>query len=318
VPTRFDPFLDDADLRRAYRALVDGRWDDFDKMLGQEHGGWLLRSILTSDDAAVETIVFRRFADARPSALALSLLGGALARDAMGVEAAAGGSGIAGRSAAAGDGPGPALADAERILRQAANAEPALADPWVHLLASGRGLGIDLGDLRTRYEQAHSREPFRADACRAYLLALRDKSAPAMFDFAHWVEREAPPDSPAREVLPRAHLELGLSLAHGASLSAYLARPETAAELVPALASFLEAAPQPARPADLPTLSAYGLAMTVSNHPTARLTRECFRRIDNRPTSYPWSLYPGETITAVFAEVQRTQLHSADRVSPIR
>jgi hypothetical protein len=313
APTHFDPFLDDVELRQGYRALVDGRWADFERALGTESGGWLLRSTLTSDDAAIETIVLQRFAEARPSGLALALLGGAKVRDAL-VPV----TGYDGR-------PRPRseveaeLAEAESVLERAVELEPSLADPWIHLLWSGWGLDVGVGKLRSRFEQAQGREPFRADACRAYLTGLQAVGSPgAVLDFAHWVQSEAPPGSPARESLPRAHLELGRSLAHGASLTAYLSRPERIGDLVPALGAFLAATPEIAEPVHLPTLNAYGLAMTVVDDHSARLTRECFRRIDNRPTSYPWSLYPGETIPAVFGEAQRTQLRSADHHAPVR
>jgi hypothetical protein len=309
---RFDPFLGDADLRRAYRSLLDGRWAELELALRGEAGGWLLRSILTSDDAAIETVVFRRLAEAASSGAALALLGGAQVRDAWSLVAGAGGP-VAGR-----DQLRVQLTEAEAVLEQAAMKELDLADPWVHLLSSGRGLRMGVIQLRDRFEQAQRLEPFRPDACREYLLGLRRGGGndPGLFDFARWVEEEAPPGSPAREVLPRAHLEFATGLAPRESLTTHLARPETRDELAAALSSFLEATPVPARPVDLATLNAYGLAMTISDAQTARLTRECFRRIGNRPTSYPWSLYPGEGIAAVFTEVQRVQLRSADRYAP--
>lgn len=311
VPSHFDPFLGDDRLRHAYQLLLSAAWDELTQEL--EGDSWLLQSILTSDDAAVETIVFERLAQARPSGRTLALLGGALVRDA---EIYLGG----GRLPLAQ--PSPArraaealLEEAEETLAQAVRLRPALADPWVHLLASGRLLGLDLPELRARFENAHSRTPFRPDACRQYLLGLSARhggSDDAMFSLARWICAEAPADSPARLVLPMAHLERGLGPGQ-TSLTEHLTLPDTIEELTPALAAFLAATPPEAAPAELLVLNAYGLAMTVESGRSAGLVQECFRRIDNRPTSYPWSLYHNEQITEVFAEVQRTQLRSVGR-----
>ena len=316
MPSRFDPFFDDADLRNVYQLLLAGEWEDFDLALDTDRQSWLAQSVLTSDDAAIETIVFERLHQAIPSARSLSLLGGAQVRDAWNLLDAidadiddAGFAEIDGQFQAQ-------LAEAEATLQQAVRLRPALSDPWVHLLSSGRGLGIDLQELRTRFENGHSRVPFRPDACRQYLLGLSARGGGAdgaMFDFARWLQAEAPTFSPARVALPMAHLEHGLGDATELTLTEHLSLDDTAAELTPALAAFLLATPTDAGPAQLPTLNAFALAMTVSNPETARLTQECFRRIDNRPTSYPWSLYEEEEITDVFAEVQRTQLRSAER-----
>lgn len=316
VPTRFDPFVDDPDLRYAYSSLVGGAWEELEYALDSYPDAWLMSSILTSDDAAVETITFERYHAARRSARSLAMLGGAQVRDAwdlvtdldQGIDRA----GLAlvdGRFRAQ-------LATAERTLHEAVRLGPASADPWVHLLSSGRGLGLDLNELRTRFENAHSRVPFRPDACRQYVLGLSSRGGgadTAMFDFVRWLELEAPAGSPARMALPMAHLEYGLGDRSGSSLTEHLSRPETVAELAPALASFLHATPTEASPAELLVLNAYALAITISGTETARLARECLRRIDNRPTSYPWSLYRDEEITAVFAEVQRSQLRAIER-----
>lgn len=316
MPDHFDPFLDDQYLRGVYQTLLAGRWKEFDEALDLDPESWLIEEILTSEDAAIETVVFRRYHDAVGSARSLSLLGGAQIRDAWNVLDAIGPdteddefNAIDGRFQ-------DELLGAEATLQQAVRMRPALADPWVHLLESGRGLGIDLQELRTRFENAHSRVPFRPDACRQYLLGLSGRAGgadAAMFDLARWLQAEAPDGSGARLALPMAHLEHGLGESSQLSLTEHLSLEETVAELAPALASFLLATPAEAGPVELPVLNAYALAMTVSGAETARLMLECFRRIDNRPTSYPWSLYENEAIADVFAEIQRTQLRSAER-----
>jgi hypothetical protein len=321
VPTRFDPFLGDTGLRHAYQLLLSAAWDEFTLLLEAEADSWVLQSILTSDDAAIETVVFRRLGEARPSARAFALLGGAQARDAelllnehrldpsLPNRIVDNPSSIRMAEAEA------LLTQAEETLQQAIRLRPALADPWVHLLATGRMLGRDLPELRTRFENAHSRVPFRPDACRHYTLGLSSRgggSDAAMFEFARWVDHEAPAGSAARIVLPLAHLEHGLGPAP-LTLSEHLALASTMEELSPALGAYLAATSPLAGPPELSLLNTFGLAMTITDASTARLVQECFRRIDNRPTSYPWSLYQDEEIPAVFAEVQRTQLRRVSR-----
>jgi hypothetical protein len=307
-PTRFDPFFGDGQLRRAYELLHRGEWDELERALAEAPDGWLLPSILSSDDAAVESIAFGRYAEDKRSARSVSLLAGAEIRDAFETRST-------GDQAAFTD----RLQRAEELLENAVRLDPKLADPWVHYLQSGRGLEVGLGSLRHRFERAHALAPFRPDACGQYLLGLSSRaggSDGAMFDFARWVQSEAPPGSPATVVLPTAHLEYCFGQETPVSLTEHLTHPATVAELTPALADYMWATPSQAGPAQLPTLNAFALAMTVNNRETALLVRECLRRIDNRPTSYPWSLYQDEEIAAVFNEVRRSQLRSADRFTP--
>jgi hypothetical protein len=321
VPTRFDPFLGDPGLRHGYHLLLSAAWDELVQLLEADADSWILQSILTSDDAAIETVIFRRLCEARPSARAYALLGGAQVRDAElmlntyrldpSFPNRIVDNPPSNRTAEA----EALLVQAEETLQQAIRLRPALADPWVHLLASGRLLGLDLPELRTRFENAHSRVPFRPDACRQYGLGLSARgggSDTALFDFARWVAREAPASSAARLVVPLAHLEHGLGPAP-LSLTEHLALTATVGELGPSLGAYLEATPAGAGPAELAALNAFGLAMTIVDPMTAQLVQECFRRIDNRPTSYPWCLYENEEIPSVFAEVQRTQLRSVSR-----
>ena len=135
------------------------------------------------------------------------------------------------------------LSAAEELLYEVISERPAMAEPWVALLISGRGLQVDLDELRERFENVHSRDPFRPDGCRQYLQGLTKKwggSNVASFDLARWLEQEAPPTSAAREALPMAHIERGL-LQYGVSqLSAYLSQPEVVAELSNGLLRFLQ------------------------------------------------------------------------------
>jgi hypothetical protein len=316
-PAHFDPFYDDPQLREVYHLLMGGRWADVDAALDSfQAEAWFIEGILVDEATAVETVVFERFQQARPSPRTLSLLGGAQVRDAwLLLDRIGVGAGTEQLDAIDARFQSD-LVVAERTLHEAARLGPALADPWVHLLDSGRGLDATLGELRTRFDNAHSRWPFRPDACRQYLLGLSTRGGgadPAMFDFARWLELEAPLESPAHIALPMAHLEHGLGDDCNLSLTEYLTTDETVEELAPALDRFLRATPRLAAPTELPVLNAFGLAMTVTGAGTARLVHECFQRIDNRPTPYPWSLYVDERLVDVFTEIQRTQLRSAAR-----
>lgn len=316
-PTRFDPFLHDVGLRQTYHLLFKGAWDELDASLTVEPAGWLASSILVSDDAAIETTVFQRFVDGKGSARSLALLGGAQVRDCMAALGSA--VGVAGLPVEQRTLASQQFLAAERTLHEAIRLDPTLSDPWLHLLTSGRGLNVDLQELRDRFENAHRRAPFRPDACRAYLFGLSSRGGGvdgAMFDFARWLANELSPGHPAVAGLAIAHLEHGLGAESSLTQTAHLAQPETVAELAPVLADFIWDTPTVADPDELMALNAFALALTITDRETAELVRECFHRIDNRPTSYPWSLYENEHVPAVFSEVQRAQLRAADRLAP--
>ena len=207
------------------------------------------------------------------------------------------------------------LEAAEALLFDVIDRHPSLPEPWVALLVSGRGLRLDLDELRVRFDNAHRLEPFRPDACRYYLQSLTEKwsgSDLAAFDLARWIERTAPPASPAREALPVAHIEYGLLQGGERAMIEHLMRPEVTSELLVSLLGFLKATSRPAFTEVLGVLNAYALAVSADSPETARLLADTFHRIDHRPTDYPWSLY-GSDITHAFSEVQAEQLTFAER-----
>ncbi len=207
------------------------------------------------------------------------------------------------------------LSAAEELLYEVISERPAMPDPWVALLISGRALQVDLDELRERFENVHSRDPFRPDGCRQYLQGLTKKwggSNVASFDLARWLEDEAPPASAAREALPMAHIERGL-LQHGPDqLAAYLNQSEVVAELSNGLLRYLQAIPSPAPTQALGVLNAYVLALPGDSRMTVGLIADALGRIDNRPTEWPWSLF-SDDVAAVFAEIQADQLRMASR-----
>ncbi len=312
---RLDPFLGDADLRAAYRALVDGDWRRLERFLDESPKAWILGPIVTSQIVGLETVTFERWVEFKQSPRSRAFYAAIQVRDAFAARA----------KAVAGENSGRIEADeqkfvaklnaVEEILYEVVTDKPAMADPWVTLLISGRGLGVDLEDLRERYENAHSRAPFRPDACQQYLQGLTKKwngSTIATFDFARWLEKEAPPASPARDALPIAHIEKGL-LDHGhTNLATYLMEPDVVAELATGLLAYLQAIPTPAPTETLGVLNAYALAISANSEATARLVKETFARIDNRPTEFPWSIYDDD-INDVFSEIQADQLRFASR-----
>ncbi len=274
----------------------------------------MFRSIATGEAVGLEPITFQRWADFKGTPRSRVFLASALIRDAF-----------ADRGPNTTDPSQPVgpqeqdfinrLQSAEEMLYEVVQERPAMADPWVVLLVSGRGLGVELEEIRKRFENAHSREPFRADACREYLQSLTKKwggSNVATFDLAGWLEVEAPPASPAREVLPMAHIEKGLLEQGRADLATYLTQPSVASELALGLSTFIEAIPAETPTQTLGVLNAYALAISVNDRATARLVTQTFARIDNRPTEFPWSVY-GDDVNDVFSEIQAEQLRFASR-----
>lgn len=325
---RFDPFLADVELRNAYRYLVDGDWRRLENFLDSSPKYWLYTSAITGSIVGIETITFVRWVETANSPRARCCHAGALIRDAYEARAAVetlvatpafharyGDIEAARRAEEAAADHQESLKLAERLLYDVIRDRPSLSDPWVFLLISGRGLGVRLEELRQRFDNAHSRNPFRPDACREYVEGLTEKwggSQEATFDFARWVEQEAPPDSPARVSLPVAHLEQGLLGGNGSNLATYLNEESVVGELAGALESFLWATASPAPTEALPVLNAYALAVSADSPGTAHLMFEVFERIGDRPTAYPWSLYK-ENIPEVFSEIRDDQLRFSAR-----
>ena len=141
----------------------------------------------------------------------------------------------------------------------------------------------------------------------------------AMFDFARWVDSNAPVDSAARSVLAFAHIER--MFAEGfddpelqAEPGFYLTQPEVSAEMNRAARSYLDATSATAEVAHLRPLNYYSVAVKPCDNESALLTRELFSRIGDRPTEMPWSYYADE-IGYRFAVVRQFRLSEADRMA---
>lgn len=309
-------------MRRAYRSLVEGDWRALEQYLETDPGSWMFSSIVVDDTVGLETTTFQRWVDYGNSPRARTLLVAADIRDAYArrrrfEQAMATSPEPPSRSDV--DGTiavfEKALQDAENELFAIVGSNVTYPDPWVFLLQTGRGLAVELEELRQRFDNAHSRVPFRPDACREYLECLTDKwggSLEASMDFAHWVEAQAPLDAPARAALPIAHIESGLAQGGGTALAQYLNHDEVVMELIPALSSFLRATSSPARTEELPVLNAYALALSADSPDTAAMLTDVFDRIGDRPTEYPWNLYQ-ERVPEVYREIRNDQVRFANR-----
>lgn len=315
----FDPFLGDDEMRSAYRCLVEGSWSELELYVDTSPHAWMFNQAVTSEVAGIETITFERWVERSGHPMSHVLHAGAIIRDALEARSEAGipHARFKGAETDPSDAVLPqthrALQTAEAILYDVISSNPSLADPWVYLLQSGRATGEKLTTLRERFDNAHSRSPFRTDAVHHYLQALTKKwggSQHSMFEFAHWVDKEAPFDAPSRGALPSAHLEQGL-LADGPNgFDNYLSQSGVAAEISTSLLQFLRDSATPATLEQLWALNSFALATVPQDAASARLLMEAFTRIEDRPTLYPWTLYQ-EPIADVFGVVRADKLRSS-------
>lgn len=190
------------------------------------------------------------------------------------------------------------LRDAEPHLYAAAELDPAWSGPWVGLLASGRGLQVDLELIRRRFDAATAREPEDRIAHGQMLLALCEKwfgSHELMHEFAGQALR-----GPHREALApltaRAHLEHALSCAPGAERRAYLARKGVRAELLEA-AELSLFRPGYAVPRS-PYADANLFAMAFSMAGMRAEARRAFKLSDGVVTRTPWEQINVDVVAA--------------------
>lgn len=307
---------------------VEGDWPRLERFLDGSSNAWLYRSIVTDEVVDLEIEVVERWVEATGSPHAKLFLAQTIIRNAftarrihreragLGIEfdEANGADPIDGFERTEDEALVAQLSLAEELLYDIIGDRPAMTEPWIVLLSSGRGLQVDLEELRQRFESAHSRSPFAPDACINYLQGLTKRwggSNVASFDLAQWLERAAPATSPARLALPMAHIERGL-LDGMDGLSTYLGRPDVHSEMANGLMALLDALPTPVPVQALGVLNAYVLGLPVNGSASARLVTEALELIDNRPTEWPWSLL-SDDITAAFSDTQATQLRAANR-----
>lgn len=316
-PAEYNPFLTD-EMTVAYWSLMNGSWAEASALLYRPDG-WLVGGLLAGHSSKIPVRTFEDWAAAEPSGATYAMVGRAKTRDAWAIRGNAFAADVDPNAWAAFH---AGLEDAEQTLWAGVDLDPSSADPWVAMLPTARGLGLGLEESRARFNEAHRLEPFRLDACLQMLVASTWKwfgNHDAMFQFARWVNTNAPPNSPARSVLARAHIER--MFAEGfddpelaAEPSYYMTLPAVVSEMNEAARSYLDATRGPVLASHLEALNHYSMAVKPADNESAHLTREIFERIGDRPTEMPW-FYFGDEIGYRFAVVRKFRLSEADRMA---
>lgn len=307
----YDRCRGDEAIRATYQAAAAGQWQHLESFLAGRNDSWLVSSILTGDASDVRIETIQEWATQAPSARALSMLGWMQIRAAWAIR----GNGLADTVSSQSftsfkDG----LQHAEGTLQQAVGLDPDLADPWVPLMTTSRGLQMGQKELQRRFDECQRNELFRPDACVQMLQGLCAKwggSHEKMFEFARLIESSAAPDSPARESLPRAHYEYA-AYTDGLQSADHYKTPEIAAEIEAAAERYLAATPPNPLAAHLGPLNAYVLALHPHDKRSAKLVSECIARINGRPTSSPWDMWNDE-VGKKYANTSRRRLKEAAR-----
>lgn len=310
-PAAFDPFWYDADFRAAHKSLLEGSHQEAASLITIRPDGWLLSSALISADSQVQTETFMVWLEEDPSDIAYALTGNAMIRDSWAIRGTRRAEHVASESwEPFHDG----LRIAEEVLWEGVRQYPKSPEPWVGLVTIARGLGHGLTEVHKRFSEAHKRAPFRSDICAAMFQGVCEKwggSHAEMFNFARWVDLNAPADSPARSLVPLAHFERVIAGdSDGLLPSEYFVEPEVSDELVRVGASYLKASPIEAQPVHLEMLNLLLLVLQPHDEASARLVEECAHRLGDRPTSVPW-LYYGGNIGRRFAAVKAERLGEA-------
>ncbi len=306
-----DAFLYDPEFQSAHRALAEGSWAEAQSVIARRPDGWLLTLALTSADSAVSVDTFARWAEAEPSGTSIALHGASQIRAAWKIR----GDKTADQVSRGSWAPFKAgLGEAEETLLRGTDAYPESPEPWAALLNSGRGLGKSNAEIRRRFDMANARAPFRGDICSSMLQASCEKwggSHAEMFQFARWVEGNAPPGGSAHSMLPKAHLEKAM-YEDDLTAANYFTLPEVSHEMKSASRMFLASIPDVPEPEHLSTLNHYIYLLIPTDRESADLVTEIARRLGDRPTEAPWTYWndsPGER----FARVRNSRLKAARR-----
>ena len=311
--TGFDPAMGDPDILEAIERLNDGDWSPMQELLDTRPDAWIVSQALHDDLTQVPMRRFTEWAEASGSASAMAHLGQAQLAAAWVVR----GPGYASEvTDEARQGFLSGLEQAEATLHEAADMDPRLAEPWVGMMGTARGLELPKKELEGRFVQVHAREPFRPDACHHMLQSLCTKwlgSHQEMFEFAEWIHHEAPSDSPCAGIVPMAHLEYAVSGYEGVPLTEYLQRREVVEELLAAARPMLEATTAGAGTEYVPALNLFLLMIEPTDALSGRTVRETIARLEDRPSSIPWRHY-GDDINGRFAMVRDERAKAAKRL----
>lgn len=308
----YDPHYYSQALSNAYWRLVEGDWTLATQALDHDDPSHVIKS-LVGFESKVPIGVFEQWAQAEPGAQSLSMLGWAQIRDAWAIR---------GRTYAnhvdpnAWDAFQRGLESAEETLWAAIEQDPNSPEPWIAMLASGRGLSVGLTEIRERFIRANDLAPFRADACEQMLQANCAKwfgTHDKMFEFARWVESHAQAESSARAVLAYAYVEKIFAQDNDdEEQAAILAEPNSSIELQASANRFLAGVPETPGPEHIHALNLYAYAVKACDSQSARLSEELYRRLGDCPTDSPWD-YFGDGIGYRFAVVRSFRLSEATR-----
>jgi len=315
APVTYDRYMGDAEIAKAAKDLVNGRWQRADRLFADrpDHS-WFLYSALAGPQSDVAAGAFAKWSSESVSVRSLTLLGMSQIRDAWEIR---GETRAAQVDPAAWKGFYAGLQVAEQTLQAATQQDPSAAAPYAEMLTSARGLQLPKEEANRRFQMAHSREPFGPRACTIMLQNLCAKwthgSHGAMFAFARWVDANAPADSPSRVVIFQAHYEFQGNQEDGSFEQTYFANDDVAAEVEIAAAKFLEATSGRAEPMHLGMLNWMLATMLPRDRNSALIVREIMRRLDGRMTRDPWRLGTRSTPSEAFARARKAKLALAQQ-----
>lgn len=310
-PVAFDPFFYDRGFQGAHTDLAQGSTEKAASQISTRPEGWLLATTLVSADSKIPAETFKQWSELEPSGTTYALYGGSLIRDAWAIRGKVPSEQVPREAwTLFRDG----LKAAEAVLWQGVEQFSESADSWVGLMTTARGLELGPAEIHKRFSEAHKLAPFRGDVCNAMLQGVCEKwgaSHDEMFNFARWVERNAPADSAAHSVVPLAHFERVVAgRDEGLKPSSYFVEPEVASELMAVAANYLEATPREAHPAHLEMLNHLVLVLQPHDEASAQFLQECAHRLGDRPTALPW-MYYGGNIGRRFATVRAERIGEA-------
>jgi len=282
-----NPYPGDDELAAASTRMQAGDWAPIAGLLASRPEPASVRSAFLGNDIPTQAVA--RWAATDDNSTAYAMLANARVRDAWEIR----GSGRA--NTVQEDSWGSffdGLREAEQAAAVAIERDPNDDAAWAALLNSGRGLQVSKDELRHRFSQAHARRPFSRDACSSMLQGLCAKwsgSHEEMFEFARWIQTEAPAGSPTRGAIAQAHSEKYIDGERG-----WLDRPEVREEIANELQAFLAATPASPSGDDLLVLNELVAVLRPWDKRSATLAQEAMRRIANRPVNRAWAYFGEE------------------------
>lgn len=287
---QFDRYYRDSALLRINELLRTQAWAEVVAIVSESPVPWFLQDRLIADGEPTPTVVFENWVARAPSALAFAMLARARTRDAWSVR----GSGLASTvSPAARQQFLSMLNEAKQNALHSTELDPTSGAGWSALITIEKGLGNDMKTGHEYFLRAHAVSPFDPSACLARLNALTPRwggTTEAMFAFAHWIQVDAPSGSAAQVALPWAHIDHALHSQPRGGSPAYLASEDVVVDINAGLGRYLDASPGWAPSPGLACLNSYIFVLSAQSMGQRELAKECLRRLDGRPTEFPWGM----------------------------